>query len=273
MYPNIQKTILFFAVCMLGVGTLLQIANQKDAPSVAIEYRSLNSVDEIVSLTTARIPAIAYTRVISLQSLPVKLKKQKFIELILPAILINKQQLQAQREQLLRLLDQTSLSQADQRWLGQQLQRYNATDPSQLLQKMITLPNSIILAQAAIETGWGTSRFFLKANNVFGIWSFNPGEPRIQASESRAGKAIYVKRYGSLLGAIEDYFLTLGRGNPYQALRHASQKSQDPLQLINHLGSYSELGEVYIQRLRSMINHNNLQQFDQYQLITAVDQG
>ena len=61
--------------------------------------------------------------------------------------------------------------------------------------RLKTHPTSIVLAQAAIESGWGSSRFYKEANNVFGVWSYSENEPRIKAMEDREGKSVYVKKY------------------------------------------------------------------------------
>ncbi|WP_432471882.1 glucosaminidase domain-containing protein [Amphritea sp. HPY] len=269
MRSTAQTAILLFAVAMFGIGALLQIAQQASEPvqpELSVIYQDINSPEDIRSLESDRVAAIAYTRVISLQALPVQAKKDKFIAMMLPAILIGKQRLQQTRQQIELLLQKTTLSDTEQAWLDQYMARYRADTPEQLPAKMIDMPNSIVLSQAAIETGWGTSRFFLEGNNIFGVWSVDAREPRIRASESRNGKAIYVKKYDSLLGAVDDYFMTLGRGGPYRSLRAARSNTDNPLQLIQHLGSYSELGDTYIKRLRNMIEYNDLQRFDNYTL-------
>ncbi len=74
---------------------------------------------------------------------------------------------------------------------------------------MKTHPVSIVLAQAAIESAWGESRFFKKGNNIFGMWSYNRKEPRMRARETRNGKPVYLKKYRSLSDAIDDYFVTM----------------------------------------------------------------
>jgi len=266
---NPLQTVLLFIVALgFGFGTLVQIADQSqqhDQQSLTIQYKSLKTADDIVQLSNPT-RAIAYTSVVSLAKLPVADKKQRFIALLLPAILISKQKHQQQRQKLDKILATDHPTNLEQTWLNRQMALYDVETPAQLKQRMINLPNSLILAQAALETGWGSSRFFVKANNVFGIWSFDPDEKRMMASQQREGKKIYVKRYDSLLGAIDDYFLTLGRGSAYKELRQAARKTQNSQQLIRHLHRYSELGEDYIQRLDSLIRHNNLKQYDSYHL-------
>jgi len=267
MRSTAQTAILLFAVAMFGIGALLQIAQQPVLLSeLIVTYQAIESPDDIRNISSENVTAIAYTQVISLQSLPTQTKKDKFIAMMLPAILIGKQRLQQARYKVELLLQKETLNSTEQIWLDQYIALYRVKKPEQLLEQMIDMPNSIVLSQAAIETGWGTSRFFLEGNNIFGVWSVNASEPRIRASESRNGKAIYVKKYDSLLGAVDDYFLTLGRGGPYRSLREKRNKTDNPLQLIQHLGSYSELGDTYIQRLSKMIEYNDLQRFDSYTL-------
>jgi len=265
-HSPLQTVLLFIAALTFGFGALVQIADRRAQTAVPVVYKSLQTPADIVLLSNP-VKAVAYTSVVSLAKLPVADKKQRFIALLLPAILISKQHLKQQRNRLDQLLSKSRLTTDEQVWLDQLQAVYGTTgSPAELRKRMIGLPNSLILAQAAIETGWGSSRFFVQANNVFGVWSFDPTEKRIMASQRRDGKAVYVKRYGSLLGAIEDYFLTLGRGSAYTELRLAAQHSQDSLVLIKHLHRYSELGNDYVERLNGMIRHNRLKRYDSYQL-------
>lgn len=264
-HNQIQTALLFIIILLFAVGTLIQITDQREHPSVIIHYRSLNTPDDIVPLSHP-VQAVAYTSVISLEKLPVADKKQHFIALLLPAILISKQQHQQQRLKLEKIITTDHPSHQEQAWLQQRMTEYDVQSATQLKQRLIDLPNSLILAQAALETGWGSSRFFVQANNIFGIWSFDADEPRIMARQRRSGTAVYVKRYDSLIGSIDDYFVTLGRGNAYRELRQAASKSQNSLKLINHLQHYSEQGEDYIERLKTLIQHNDLTQYDHYRL-------
>lgn len=261
----LQTILLFIAALMFGFGALVQIADRRDQNDISVVYKPLKTPAGIIPLSNP-VKAVAYTSVVSLAKLPVTDKKQRFVALLLPAILISKQKRQQQRERLVQLLSASSLSSTDQAWLDQLMTEYDAESPTQLRRRLVSFPNSLILAQAAIETGWGSSRFFVQANNVFGVWSFDPTEARIMALQRRDGEAVYVKRYTSLLGSIEDYFLTLGRGSAYTELRQAARNSQDSLVLIQHLHRYSELGEDYVARLDTMIRQNRLTRYDGYQL-------
>jgi Bax protein len=230
-----------------------------------IVYRDIDTPDDIVDINSRIVQPIAYTNVMSLSDLDVEIRKQKFIDIMLPAILISKSKLRAKRERATELLKEEELSTGDNIWLDKLKNTYRTEDPDKLLLRLNDHPTSIVLAQAAIETGWGTSRFFREANNVFGVWSYDKNEPRIRASETRDGKAVYLKKYRSLIEAVDDYFITIGRG-PYTSFRKHRAINSDVKNLVNHLDTYSEISDEYVKRLHSMIDTNKLQKYDDYVL-------
>ncbi|MCK5404807.1 MAG: glucosaminidase domain-containing protein [Desulfobulbaceae bacterium] len=237
-----------------------------------ILYQSISTPEDIRSLSGTRVPPIAYTNVVSFEGLQVGEKKKKFFDLLLPAVLISKHKLLRQRERVLAFLRKDHLTDAEKSYLDRQMKRFKAGDYDELLRKMQVHPTSIVLAQAAIETGWGASRFFRNANNVFGIWSFQDDEARVRARETRDGKVIYVKKYASLIESVDDYFLTLAKG-PYKEFRKARVLLTDPWQLSGYLTKYSEQGDEYIRKLHMVINANNLVQFDTFQVDPAFISG
>ena len=278
MHLSVRATIATLVVLLLLTLSLTQLSpsNKNNAAktavsqtALAITYKPIHTPDDIEALTPPLIKPVAYTRVSTLATLEVSTKKQKFFDMILPAVLISKQRLEEKRERLAEIEAMATPDTKSKAWLKAQLKRYKAQDIKQLKVKLADHPTSIILAQAALETGWGTSRFFLEGNNIFGVWSFNPKEPRMRASQTREGKPIYVKRYGSLIEAVDDYFVTIARGGPYREFRKARIQTNDPLELIKHLNYYSEIGDEYVSRLRSLINRNKMVRFDNYQLQTA----
>lgn len=230
-----------------------------------IVYRDIDTPDDIVDINSRIVQPIAYTNVMSLSDLDVEIRKQKFIDIMLPAILISKSKLRAKRERATELLKEEELSTGDNIWLDKLKNTYRTEDPDKLLLRLNDHPTSIVLAQAAIETGWGTSRFFREANNVFGVWSYDKNEPRIRASETRDGKAVYLKKYRSLIEAVDDYFITIGRG-PYTSFRKHRAINSDVKNLVNHLDTYSEISNEYVKRLHSVIDTNKLQKYDDYVL-------
>jgi Bax protein len=127
-------------------------------------------------------------------------------------------------------------------------------------------PTSIVIAQAILESGWGTSKFFQKANNIFGVWSFSKSDNRIAASKKRGDKTVYLKKYKSMEESIYDYFVILSRKDCYKLFQKERLITQDPYKLVNYLIKYSERGESYTKDLKDMIRRNRLFAYDGYQL-------
>jgi len=196
-------------------------------------------------------------------------RKQRFIHLMLPSILMAQEKMKQERsrlEQIFLKIEQGIGSREDSTELKLVLKRYKCKTMGQLLENIHPHPVSIVLAQAAIETGWGTSRFFREAKNVYGMWSYNSSEKRIKAFEGREGKSIYLRQYDNLHDSVYDYFYTVSRSHAYKDFRKARRETQDPYILIQHLRNYSEMREEYVEILRKVIKQNELTKFDNYQL-------
>jgi len=197
---------------------------------------------------------------VDLRKLSVKEKKERFIKLVLPAIRESRNKLLTTYNNLLELKG-GNLSQSDEEYLDTLYKLYRIKDRNfeKLLLAVKPHPISIILAQAALESGWGTSRFFINGSNIFGMWSFNENDERIRAQNS---KNVYLKKYDSYVESVDDYMLMLGRSPRYEDFRRARAKTDDPYELIKHLAIYSELREEYVRRLRIVIKANNFTKFD-----------
>ena len=234
---------------------------------VTVVNKKIKTPSDIEIFTDKKIKPINYTNTISLNKLEVSEKKQKFFHMILPAILISKEKLRVKRERVLSLRStpEAELTQNDRTFLAGLYKKYRTDDINKLANRLKTHPVSIILAQAAIESGWGESRFFKKANNIFGMWSVNKNEPRIKALGNRNGKAIYLKKYATLSDAIDDYFAVIGRG-AYKSFRKQRNITDNPLILVQYLVNYCELKGKYTRKLRNFIVHNKLRKFDKFRI-------
>ena len=233
---------------------------------ITVVNKKLKTHNDIKIFKTKEIEPINYTNTISLNKLQVSEKKQKFFHMILPAILISKANLKLKRERVLSLMStpKEELLKDDREFLEGLYKTYKTKDNKKLTNRLQTHPVSIILAQAAIESAWGESRFFKEGNNIFGMWSFNKNEPRIKALGTRNGKAIYVKKYASISDAIDDYFVVIGRG-AYKSFRKQRSITDDPLKLVAYLVNYCEL-DNYPNKLKKFIVHNKLRRFDEFKI-------
>jgi len=204
--------------------------------------------------------ALAWPAISAEQLSPVELKKQRFEQTTLPAVKREYQSWLTRFEtveQLIMIGDP-----ADQLKLLHE--RFGTDNDQQLLAALKPHPVSIVMAQAAIESGWGTSRFYREANNVFGVWSHSSDEPRIAAQGKRNGKTIWLKRYSSLDDSIRDYFKLLAKGSPYKAFRLARIKTDDPHKLIPYLTAYSERRSDYTKQVSQVLRQNQFSRFDSH---------
>ena len=140
--------------------------------------------------------------------------------------------------------------------------KYGVESNQKLLVAIKPHPRSITIAQAAIESAWGTSRIFTEANNIFGIRPFSKDEPRIAASKKRGDKTIWLRKYVSIRESISDYYLVLGRASAYQEFRNLKMETTDPHQLVTGLSGYSERKTGYVRELSLIIRYNNFHELD-----------
>lgn len=220
---------------------------------------------DIHPINNSFVVPIVYTKTISLNSLPVKEKKKKFFEMMLPAILVSKERLSETLKKVKVIARKDKLSLTEYIFLTELQDRYKTKDTDILIKRLTTCPPSIVLAQSAIESGWGTSRFFLQADNPFGIWSFDKNEERIVAEGSRGKKKVYLKKFKNLSESIDAYFELIATG-PYATFRSKNMKIHDSLVLVKHLHQYSEKREVYVKQLTNIIESNNLRKYDTYRI-------
>ena len=241
------------------------IGCKKKTGVVELIPRNINSSNDIVDIIDSLVLPYDYQNVISLDSLPVEEKKQKFIDLIVPAVLVAKHNLEREQKKINKLMakDTTNLKVKEKEFIKAIIDKYKADNIDDLNMKLQTHPSSIVIAQAAIESGWGTSRFFVEANNIFGIWTYNSEIPSIKALGQRSGRQIYLKKYASLSESIESYFITIALG-PYDDFRKERLVSNDPYDLIKHLTSYSEKRTEYVNQISMVLRKNNLIKYDSY---------
>lgn len=188
----------------------------------------------------------------------VQQKKQKFKEILVPIVTEVYNTLQRQYLNVKSDIEQGK----NQEFIEKLKVEYKATTNKELLEALKPHPVSIALAQAAIESAWLTSRFTIKANNIFGVWSFRDDEPRIEASSTRGEKKIYLKKYKTFKAAVTDYYKNLAKNWAYEKFREERTLTNDPYHLVQFLESYSEKKERYTKLLAKMIEHNDFYKYD-----------
>jgi len=141
---------------------------------------------------------------------------------------------------------------------------YRTTSAASLLQRVDAVPTSIILAQGALESSWGSSRFAREGNSLFGMWTWKT--QGIVPSKRDEGKTHKVKTYENILDSVRAYHLTLNRLDPYDQFRQLRTNTDDPLILVEGLSLYSARGEEYVEEIKNIILSNELQKYDSYHL-------
>ena len=222
---------------------------------INIIYVDNQIISDIVSIKDGDALPVVYLNQPDFSDLIVNEKKTKFIDFILPAILIEKEKIKTVYHYVLDNFDNLYLNDKTK-----PLYDYCACDTAyELLLCFTEQPTSIIIAQAAIESGWGTSRFFLEGFNLFGIHTYNNDDQTLKAQNS---SRVYVKKYSSVSESISHYLRTLARAGAYSEFRKQRANSNDVMHIINYLTNYSERREVYIDDIESIIEYNKLCQYD-----------
>ncbi len=208
-------------------------------------------------------------------------RKARFVELMQPVIQAENERVRTIRTEIKALRDDAfhgQLSEAEKRWLNAVAADYRVVEPvtepaffEQLLKKVDVIPPSLVLAQAALESSWGTSRFARQANNLFGHWCFEKGCGIVPKKRAK-GATHELARFDTVNASVRAYMLNLNRKEQYEALRVQRWKMRhlptkpvafSGFELAKGLKYYSELGEQYIRRVRALIRQNNLSAYDQ----------
>jgi Bax protein len=206
----------------------------------------------------------------------VKLKKETFFTTLYPIIQYENQHLVKLRQATVVLQNKKvdELSSAEFKWMEEMAKRYkvsakptNADFFEQLLLKVDYVPPSLALTQAAIESGWGSSRFARKGNNLFGQWCFYKGCGMVPSSRG-SGKEHEVAKFKSINAAVRAYLHNINTNTtfkPIRVMRAKIKKSNGAIigtELAKSLLEYSAEGPLYVKKLTKFINQNKLQRFN-----------
>ncbi|KAA3602175.1 MAG: hypothetical protein DWQ06_06990 [Calditrichaeota bacterium] len=217
----------------------------------------------LIFLIFSIFPTLAFsTEKYSPQVIPpkmsIKVKKERFLYLVKPVV----EEVFLELSQQFNEISEAIKNGTKKEKIALLKKKYEVLTNKELLMALKPHPKSIALGQAALESGWGTSRFFTKANNIFGTWSFEENEPRIAANIKRKGKTIWVKKYSSLKESVRDYYLTLASRKLFKGFRTLRMQTNDPYQLVKKLDNYSEQGAKYGKELTSLIKYNHFYKYD-----------
>jgi Bax protein len=204
-----------------------------------------------------------------------KKRKEFFIQIILPLILKENNNIRVDRKRLFNIINKSNNTELEKKWLSQKYKQYGipSKDLSILKIRMDEIPVSLAIAQAAKETGWGTSRFALEGNALFGQWTWS-GEG-LKPKESEKSEGHKVMKFNVLQASVRAYHRNLNTHSSYQEFRFARAKLRDQgkeldsLILSEFLNEYAETGEKYVEVLQQIIEQNNLKDFDDAKLLPS----
>ena len=208
----------------------------------------------------------------------VKLKKETFIKIVLPLIVAENEKILDDREKLKILVEKKFTTDSEKQWLRQKLLEYKVKrgDLEELLFRMDMIPVSIALAQAAKESGWGTSRFALEGNAIFGQWTWD-GQG-IAPLKRDGDKNHKILKFPILRASVKAYKNNLNTHKSYLKFREKRKvlreknKGITGLALTSTLKNYAQTGSEYTKILNQIITQNRLSDFEFVRLVNSVKQ-
>ena len=204
-----------------------------------------------------------------------KQRKDFFIQIVLPLILKENNNIRLDRKRLFSIINKSNNTKLEKKWLEKKYKQYGvpSKELSILKIRMDEIPVSLAIAQAAKETGWGTSRFAQEGNALFGQWTWS-GEG-LKPKDADKNKGHKVMKFNVLQASVRAYQRNLNTHSSYKNLRKARAELRDKglpldsLLLVKFLNQYAETGEKYVDVLQKIIKQNNLKDFDDARLLPS----
>ena len=202
-------------------------------------------------------------------------RKELFIQIVLPLILEENKKIKLERKTLFAILNKNSNSEEERNWLRSKFKQYGVanSDLTTLKIRMDEIPVSLAIAQAAKETGWGTSRFAQQGNALFGQWTYHGKGIKPAASDAKDKHK--VMKFKILKASVRAYQRNLNTHKSYKKFRKVRAIQRDvygslnSLELADYLDKYAETGTVYTKILKQIIEQNNLIDFDDAKILPS----
>ena len=195
-------------------------------------------------------------------------KKDTFIKIVMPLILDENSKILEDRKKLFKILGKQSNSRGEKVWLKRRFKDYRIEkeDIAELKLRMDIIPTSLAIAQAAKESGWGTSRFALEGNAMFGQWTW--GKDGIEPKDKKINQDHKILKFPMLRSSVRAYMANLNTHRGYKEFREVraelrrKNKIMSGLELVNYLYNYAQTGSEYVKTLKKIIKQNELTDFD-----------
>jgi Bax protein len=295
-FQNNSKSILAYTLNKKNEGTYND--NELNEKDLLIDIFSLNDLEtDTVRLNASTIKQLfedtdyklddvrqkKLVKPVALTLLPAEIKmientkkrKEFFIQIVLPLILKENNNIRLDRKTLFNIINKSNNTKIEKKWLKNKFKQYGipSKDLSILKIRMDEIPVSLAIAQAAKETGWGTSRFAQEGNALFGQWTWS-GEG-LKPKEADGNKGHKVMKFNVLQASVRAYQRNLNTHSSYENFRLAraqlrdSKRPLDSILLSQFLKNYAETGNQYVEVLQKIIKQNNLKDFDDAKLLPS----
>jgi len=257
--------------------------NDLETDTVRLNASTIKQLFEDTNYTLNDVRKTKLVKPVALTLLPNEIKmiesstkrKEFFIQIVLPLILKENNNIRLDRKRLFSIINKSNNTNLEKKWLDKKYKQYGipSKDLSTLKIRMDEIPVSLALAQAAKETGWGTSRFAQEGNALFGQWTWS-GEG-LKPKDADASQGHKVMRFNVLQASVRAYQRNLNTHSTYKGFRQERAKLRDQgkdldsLILSKFLNQYAETGNQYVEVLQKIIKQNNLQDFDDAKLLPS----
>jgi len=257
--------------------------NNQETDTVRLDASTIRQLFEDTNYKLDDVRKSKLVKPIALTLLPAEIKmienitkrKEFFIQIILPLILEENKKINLDRKRLFNIINKSNNSSLEKKWLERKYKQYGipSKDLSVLKIRMDIIPVSLAIAQAAKETGWGTSRFAQQGNALFGQWTWS-GEG-LKPKEAEKNEGHKVMKFNILQASVRAYQRNINTHSSYQDFRLARAKlrdlgeSLDSMILSSYLDKYAETGNQYVKVLQKIIVQNNLKDFDDAKLLPS----
>ena len=257
--------------------------NELETDTVRLNASTIKQLFEDTNYTLKDVREKKLVKPVALTLLPqeirmienTKKRKEFFIQIVLPLILKENNNIKIDRKRLFSIINKNNNTNLEKKWLDKKYKQYGvkSKDLSTLKIRMDEIPVSLAIAQAAKETGWGTSRFAQEGNALFGQWTWSGEGLKPKDSEKNEGHK--VMKFNVLQASVRAYQRNLNTHSSYKEFRKAraelrdKELSLDSIFLSQYLNEYAETGNQYVEVLQKIINQNNLKDFDDAKLLPS----
>ena len=257
--------------------------NDLETDTVRLDASTIKQLFEDTNYTLEDVRSKKLVKPVALTLLPNEIKmientkkrKEFFIQIVLPLILKENNNIKIDRKRLFSIINKSNNTNLEKKWLEKKYKQYGipSKDLSILKIRMDEIPVSLALAQAAKETGWGTSRFAQEGNALFGQWTWS-GEG-LKPKDADQNEGHKVMKFNVLQASVRAYQRNLNTHKSYKDFRKARAELRDQglpldsLVLSEFLKNYAETGNQYVEVLKKIITQNNLKDFDDAKLLPS----